>query len=86
LAIAAIGYPIGRFEPNLYAESAPADEEGHSVAARPDRSALRALADHASHHPRAGTPDTADSAASPDDLRPRPREPQADDARHAAAS
>jgi hypothetical protein len=51
LDIAAIGSDIGRRGSNLYAGSAPADYERDPEAARPDRSALRALPDDAADQP-----------------------------------
>ncbi len=50
------------------------------MAARPDRSSLRALTDDAADHTGAFTTDTADPAAVSDDLRAGAREAQADDA------
>jgi len=72
--MAAIGYPIGRFGPNLYAELAPADDERDPEPARPNRSSLGALPDHTTDHPRVRTPNPADPAAVPDDPSARPRQ------------
>jgi hypothetical protein len=84
LGIAAIGFPIGRFGPNLYPRSAPADDERDPEAAGPDRSGLRALPDHAADHPRARSADAADPAAVADDPRPRSSQAQTDHPRDAA--